>query len=243
MIFLPFLRPATGCAGYLVGCGGQGIAAAVDPRAEDVDAYAAAAEAKGMQIRYVVDTHVQADHRSGGRLLAEKTGALYALHRSAPVAFPFHPLEDGQVLELGNVVLRVLHTPGHTPDSICLLVTDRRRGDEPWFVLTGDTLFSGAVGRPDLPGDATASAMLLHASLQRLLALPDTIEVYPAHFAGSACGAGMNGKPMSTIGFERRHSPLLALDQATFVASVTAGIPPRPAEMEEVVRFNQGTPA
>ena len=243
MIFLPFLRPATGCAGYLIGCGGQGIAAAVDPRVDDVDAYAAAAEAKGMQIRYVVDTHVQADHRSGGRLLAEKTGALHALHRSAPVGFRFHPLDDGQVLELGNVLIQVMHTPGHTPESICLLVTDRRRGDEPWFVLTGDTLFSGAVGRPDLPGDAAASAAELHASLERLLALPDTIEVYPAHFAGSPCGAGMNGKPMSTIGFERRHSPLLALDRAAFVARVTADIPPRPAAMEEVVRFNQGDPA
>ena len=240
MIFHPFLRPATGCAGYLVGCGGQGVAAVIDPRIEDVDAYDAAAAARGMRIRHVIDTHVQADHRSGGRLLAGKAGALYALHRSAAVSFPFQPLEDGQVIELGNVAVRVLHTPGHTPESLCLLVSDRRRGDEPWFVLTGDTLFSGAVGRPDLPGAATASAALLHASLQKLLALPDTVEVYPAHFAGSACGAGMNGKPMSTIGFERRHSPLLALDRAAFVASVTADVPPRPAAMEEVVRFNQG---
>jgi len=243
MIFHSFLHPATGCAGYLVGCGGQGVAAAIDPRVEDIGAYAAAAAARGMQIRFVVDTHVQADHRSGGRLLAEKTGARYALHHSAAVRFSFEPLGDGQVLELGNVLLRVLHTPGHTPESVCLLVTDRRRGDEPWFVLTGDTLFSGAVGRPDLPGDAAASAGLLHASLERLLALPDTVEVYPAHFAGSACGAGLNGKPMSTIGFERRHSPLLALDRSAFVARVTADIPERPAAMEQVIRFNLGDPA
>lgn len=243
MHFLPFFQPATGCAGYLVGCGGQGIAAAVDPRLEDVDAYAVAAASKGMEIRYVIDTHIQADHRSGGRHLASKTGARYALHASAQVGFPFEPLDDEHVLELGNVVIRVLHTPGHTPESLCLLVTDRRRGEDPWFVLTGDTLFSGAVGRPDLPGDAAASAALLHASLERLLALPDTIEVYPAHFAGSACGAGMNGKPMTTIGFERRHNPLLALDRSAFVARVTADIPPRPAEMEEVVRFNLGSPA
>jgi hydroxyacylglutathione hydrolase len=240
MHFLPFFKPATGCAGYLVGCGGQGIAAAIDPRLEDVDAYADAAASKGMTIRYVVDTHVQADHRSGGRQLASKTGARYALHATAEVAFPFEPLEDGDVLALGNVLLGVLHTPGHTPESLCLLVTDRRRGDDPWFLLTGDTLFSGAVGRPDLPGDAAASAALLHASLERLLALPDTLEVYPAHFAGSACGAGMNGKPMTTIGFERRHNPLLGLDRATFVACITADIPPRPPAMEEVVRFNQG---
>jgi glyoxylase-like metal-dependent hydrolase (beta-lactamase superfamily II) len=241
MHFLPFFQPATGCAGYLVGCGGHGVAAAIDPRLEDVDAYAAAAAAKGMAIRYVVDTHIQADHRSGGRQLASITGARYALHASAEVAFPFEPLDDGDLLELGNVVLRVLHTPGHTPESLCLLVTDRRRGDDPWFLLTGDTLFSGAVGRPDLPGDAASSAALLHASLERLLALPDTLEVYPAHFAGSACGAGMNGKPMTTIGFERRHNPLLGLDRAAFVARVTADIPARPAAMEQVVRFNQGS--
>ncbi len=243
MIFQPFFQRATGCAGYLVGCGGQGICAVIDPRAEDVDLYIDAAERAAMQIHAVVETHIQADHRSGARILAARTGARHALHRSARVAFEFEPLDDGQVIELGNVLLRVLHTPGHSPESISVLVTDRRRGDEPWFVLTGDTLFSGAVGRPDLPGESRASAALLHRSLQRLLTLPDQVEVYPAHFAGSACGAGMNGKPMSTIGFERRHNPLLALDRDAFIQRVTADIPPRPAAMDEIVRENRGTPA
>jgi glyoxylase-like metal-dependent hydrolase (beta-lactamase superfamily II) len=136
--------------------------------------------------------------------------------------------------------MRVLYTPGHTPESISLVATDKRRGEEPWLVLTGDTLFSGAVGRPDLPGRAEESAGELWASLQKLLCLPDTVEVYPAHFAGSACGAGMNGKPMSTIGFERRWNPLLRLERGDFVSRVTEGIPAKPAEMMEVIRFNTG---
>lgn len=240
MIFQPFFYPATGCASYLVGCGGKGICAVIDPRVEDVDAYLAAAAAKGGRIAYVIDTHIQADHRSGGRLLAERSGGRYALHRYAEVGFAFDPLEDGQVMELGNVVARVMHTPGHTAESICLVVTDRRRGDEPWLVLTGDTLFSGAVGRPDLPGHLEQSAAELYDSLRRLLALPDTVEVYPAHFSGSACGAGMNGKPMSTIGFERRWNPLLTLARDEFVRRMSEAIPPRPAEMLSTLRFNQG---
>ncbi len=240
MIFQPFFYPASGCASYLVGCGGKGICAVIDPRAEDIDSYIAAAGDKGMRIAYAIDTHIQADHRSGGRLLAANTHARYALHGSADVRFPFDPLTDGQVIELGNVTMRVVHTPGHTPESICLVVTDRRRVDAPWFVLTGDTLFSGAVGRPDLPGHTEDSAAQLHDSLQRLLALPDTVEVYPAHFAGSACGAGMNGKPMSTIGFERRWNPLLVLPRDEFIRQVAENIPARPAAMGEVLRFNQG---
>lgn len=240
MIFQPFFYPATGCASYLLGCGGRGVSAVVDPHADHVDSYLEAAAAKGMRIAYVLETHVQADHRSGGRSLASRAGARLALHRAAQVEFPFEPLDDGQVIELGNVEVRVMHTPGHTPESISLVVVDRRRGEEPWLVLTGDTLFSGAVGRPDLPGTLEESASQLHDSLHRLLSLPDTVEVYPAHFAGSACGAGMSGKPMSTIGFERRWNPLLALDRGEFVSRVSQAIPPRPAGMSDVLRFNQG---
>lgn len=243
MIFQPFFNRSTGCASYLVGCAGKGVCAVVDPREEDVEAYAAAAAHHEMVIAFTVDTHIQADHRSGARLLAFRAGGCYALHRSAPVEFSFEPVEDGQVLELGNVTMRVLHTPGHTPESICLVVTDRRRGEDPWFVLTGDTLLSGAVGRPDLPGAAEQSAAELHGSLQKLLRLPDTVEVFPAHFAGSACGAGMNGKPMTTIGFERRCNGLLTLTRDDFIQRVSADIPPRPEQMAEVVRFNRGLDA
>ena len=240
MIFQPFFFRGSGCASYVVGCAGKAKCAVVDPRIEDVDAYLAVAAHHGMEACYVVDTHVQADHRSGGRALAGRSGAKYALHRSAAVEFAFEPLDDGQVLDLGNVSMTVIHTPGHTPESISLLVTDRRRGNEPWFVLTGDTLFSGAVGRPDLPGAAEASAAALWTSLRKLLALPDSVEVYPAHFSGSACGAGMNGKPMSTIGFERRWNELLALPQSEFVRRVCDSIPRKPAERVDVLRFNQG---
>jgi len=244
MIFRPFYRFETGCAAYVFGCGGQGICCVVDPHEADVDAYIQFAADKAMRIAYVFDTHVHADHRSGGRALAAKTGAKYALHRDADVAFPFEPLDDGQVVELGNTIVRVLHTPGHTAESISLVVSDLRRGPEPWFVCTGDTLFVGAVGRPDLPGHERENAAQLRRSVRdKLLSLPDALEVYPAHFAGSACGAGMSGKPASTIAFEKRWNALLGLDEAAFVEQVGASVPEKPAGMAEILRFNQGRTA
>src|SRR5262249_48851915 len=160
-----------------------------------------------------------------------KTGAKYCLHASAEVEFPFDPLRDQQVLEFGNTRIQVLHTPGHTPESVCLLVTDFKRGTEPWFVLTGDTLFVGAVGRPDLPGHTWESASQLYESIhQKLLSLADDIEIYPGHFSGSSCGAGMSGKPSSTIGYEKRWNALLAADRSTFVDKVST-VPAKPTEM------------
>jgi Zn-dependent hydrolases, including glyoxylases len=212
----------------------------VDPQANDIDTYIQFAKAKGMEIKYVVDTHVQADHVSGGRTLAQLTGADYCLHESADVAFEVTPLTDHQELDLGNVSIRVLHTPGHTPESICLLVTDKTRGPEPWFLLTGDTLFVGAIGRPDLPGNVKESAAQLYESLhQKLLVLPETLEIYPAHFSGSLCGAGMSGKPMSTLAFEKRWNPTLALDRGSFIEKMASTSPPKPAEMEAVLRANR----
>ena len=241
MHFRPFYRFDTGCAAYVFGCGGQGLACVVDPHEEDVDAYLEFAASKGMQITHVFDTHVHADHRSGARRLVERTGARYLLHRAANVTFPFAPVDDGDVITLGNTIIRVLHTPGHTPESMCLVVSDLRRGPEPWFVCTGDTLFVGAVGRPDLPGHERENAAQLRASVRdKLLALPAELEVYPAHFAGSACGAGMSGKPASTIAFEKRWNVLLGLDEAAFVDEVGASVPPKPAGMDAIVRFNQG---
>jgi hydroxyacylglutathione hydrolase len=240
VILRPYYYFDTGCATYLFGCGGLGKCAVVDAHEEDIDAYVAFATAKEMQITHVIDTHIHADHRSGGPALARKVGAPYFLHEAADVAVPFTELVDGQVLELGNTRIRVLHTPGHTPESVSMVVTDLRRSSDPWFVLTGDTLFVGAVGRPDLPGRARENAATLYRSIhQKLLSLPDELEIFPAHFAGSACGAGISGKPSSTIAFEKRWNPLLSCSEEDFVAALS-DVPPKPAEMAAILHFNRG---
>ncbi|AKV04470.1 Metallo-beta-lactamase family protein [Labilithrix luteola] len=193
-----------------------------------------------MRITHVIDTHVHADHRSGGPELAKRVQAAYCLHASADVDVPFAPLHDGQEVELGNTRVRVIHTPGHTPESISLVVTDLRRGFDPWFVLTGDTLFVGAVGRPDLPGRARENAAELYDSIHaKLLTLPDQLEIYPGHFSGSMCGADMSGKPSSTIAFEKRWNPMLAKSRGEFVEALAA-VPPKPAGMDEILRLNRG---
>jgi glyoxylase-like metal-dependent hydrolase (beta-lactamase superfamily II) len=243
MIFRPFYYYDLGCAAYLLGCGTLGRCAVVDPRKEDVDSYVAFAGAKKMRITHVIDTHVHADHRSGGVALAQATGAAYRLHESADVRVPFTPMRDGEEIELGNTRVRVLHTPGHSPESVSLLVTDLKRGTDPWFVLTGDTLFVGAVGRPDLPGRARENAAQLHTSIhEKLLTLPDDLEIYPGHFSGSLCGAGLSGKPSSTIAFERRWNPMLSMDREAFVAAL-AVVPAKPAEMEQILAANRGVTA
>ncbi|MFO7543811.1 MAG: MBL fold metallo-hydrolase [Thiobacillus sp.] len=228
---------------YFFGCGSCHAGVAVDPVLGDEQWFIDEAAKQDVKITHVIDTHVHADHFSGGRALAEKTGAKYCLHESnsSRVKYAFEPLKDGQRIEVGNVYVDILHTPGHTPDSICLLVTDKRRTETPWFVLTGDTLFVGSAGRPDLAGKETEMAGQIYDSVhQKLLTLPAEVELYPGHTSGSACGAGMSGKPTSTIGYEKRWNPMLAMDRAGFVTALTETIPPRPAEMDRMVQVNLG---
>src|SRR5215211_1127272 len=199
MIFRPFLYEPTGCASYLLGCMTRSALAVVDPHVELVDAYLEAAERAGAPIVAVLETHIQADHVSGLPALVDVTGASAYLPSETGAEFPHRALADGEPLALGNTVVTALATPGHAPAHHAYIVADRRRGtDEPWLVFTGDSLLVGDVGRPEL-----------HASLGRLLSLPDHVLVYPSHYAGSVCGRSLSANPFSTIGFERRRNAAL----------------------------------
>lgn len=227
---------------YFFGCGGLGKAVAVDVVAGDEEWFVNESNKANVVITHVIDTHVHADHYSGGKKLAAMTGAPYCLHESDKglVKFDFKALRDGEIIELGNVVIKVLHTPGHTNDSVCLLVSDKRRSEEPWFVVTGDTLFVGSIGRPDLAGKEKEMAGILFDSLHiKLLPLPDMTEIFPGHQAGSVCGADISGKPSSTIGFEKRFNPGLRINnKEEFVSYLTSDIPPRPTEMDRMMAAN-----
>ncbi|MBI3964045.1 MAG: MBL fold metallo-hydrolase [Chloroflexi bacterium] len=245
MIFRQVLHPATGCASYVFGCTGKAKLAVVDPHAEHVDEYLTIADQVGSPIVAIFETHVQADHLSGATDLGNRTGAPIYLHEAAEVEFDHVDLQHGAEVDLGNVYVRVLHTPGHSPDSICLLVGDRTRGPDVWFVLTGDTLFVGDAGRPDLHegGDEAkgrAAEQLYDGLFDVLLRLPDELEIYPAHFAGSACGRAMSGKPSSTIGFERRFNQALQpRTRAEFVSFMLDGLPPAPERHAELRAANR----
>lgn len=212
----------------------------VDPQ-QDIAAYLEVAKATGIQIRYVIDTHVHADHISGGRQLAETAGAEYVLHADAGACYNFRGVREGDVLELGNVLIQVLHTPGHTPEHISLLVTDKTRGPEPWFVLSGHTLMVGDLGRTELVAKAEEGAHALFESVQKLKSLPDHLEVFPGAFAGSVCGRSLSGKPSSTIGFERRFNKAFQLDDRdAFVQFMLQNIPAPPPRAEEIRALNSG---
>ena len=241
MILRQYLHSDPVGASYLVGCAGRATAAVVDPIG-DIAPYRRAAEEAGMRIRYVIDTHLHADHISTGRKLAEATGAEYVLFEGAKVTFPFRAARDGEILEIGNVTIEVVHTPGHTPEHISMLVTDRTRSNEPWFVLTGHTLMVGDLGRTELATSAEEGARALFRSVQRLKALPEYLEVLPGAYSGSVCGRSLSGKPISTIGFERRHNKAFQIDdEDEFVRAMVADIPPPPPQATRLRAINSGT--
>jgi hydroxyacylglutathione hydrolase len=235
MYFKQFLHDETGCASYFLASRQSREAAVVDPQL-DIQPYLDLAAEREYRITDVVDTHLHADHVSGNRALAQAASARIWLHASADVRFPFSPLVDGQELHLGQLVIEVVHTPGHRPESICLLVTNPPRSPMPSIILSGDTLFVGDVGRPDFGGPEGARSQ--YESIRRLLRLEDYLEVFPAHFEGS-CGKGMCGRPSTTIGFERRFNPILQLSAADFLQT-TAELQARPLNMSAIMATNKG---
>lgn len=245
MFFEQFIRNDIGCAAYLAGSTDAGEAAVIDPRIDMVDDILAAAAREGLKLRYIVETHTHADHVSGHHALAARTGATIATHQLAGVAYPHLDLQDGDVLALGEVRLRMIHTPGHRPEHLAIGVIDSARGTEPWVVLTGDSLFIGDAARPDLavPGVAGAKA-LYHSLHERLLTLPDGTMIYPAHVSGSLCGRVTNRMTGSTVGYERHYNPALALaTEDEFVRYSNEGLPERPPNMTRIVEMNRGAEA
>ncbi len=237
MYFHQELHEDCGCSAYIVGSRVQRVVAVIDPSVE-IGPYLELIRQHAFAITHVVDTHIHADHVSGARALAEATGATLCLHESADVHYPFQTLADGDELSLGQVRLRVLHTPGHRPEAISLLVINEERSCEASMVLTGDTLLVGDVGRPDFGGEEGAHS--LYESLSRLLDLPDWVEVFPGHFDGP-CGKGMCGRPSTTIGFERRFNPSLQSGSEQAFVDLISGSPgARPLNMDAIVATNQG---
>jgi len=243
MILRQFLHSDPVATSYFVACGGHAAAAVVDP-VGDIGPYQTLADATATRIRHVIDTHLHADHVSAARELSAATGAEYVLFCEAKVAFPFHGVRDGDLLDLGNVSIKVLHTPGHTPEHISLLVTDRKRGDEPWFALTGHTLMVGDLGRTELATSAEEGARDLFRSVQRLKALPDYLEILPGAYSGSVCGRNLSGKPTSTIGFEKRHNKAFRIENETeFIRAMAVDVPPPPPQAAQLRAANSGMKA
>jgi hydroxyacylglutathione hydrolase len=241
MVLRPYLFAPTACTSYLFGCLTHNELAVVDPHAALIDEYLEEARRLGAPIGAVFETHVQADHVSGLPALVE-AGATAYLPAEASVDFEHVALADGDVVELGNTLVRALATPGHAPAHNAYVVADRRRGtEEPWLVFTGDSLLVGDVGRPDLHagGDPEPAARELYASIRRLLELPDHVLLYPSHYGGSVCGRGLSGNPFSSIGFERRHNSALAHpNAASFAEALLVDLPPAPANQREIVDAN-----
>jgi hydroxyacylglutathione hydrolase len=242
VIFRQIVHDDLGCASYFVGDEDAGVAAVIDPRFE-VDEYLELASYLGVRIEHVLETHNHADHVSGHGRLAAATGATIHVHKDAGVAYEHEPFEDGTEIELGSVRVRAVHTPGHRPEHTAFALIETGRGEEPWAVLTGDTLFVGDIARPDLAVDKREGAHLIFRSLHdRLLSLAPETEVWPGHLGGSLCGGpGMDMKVCSTIGYEARHNELLhEEDEEAFVERAVGNLPPQPPNFKAVVEINRG---
>ncbi len=240
VIFRQFVDEDLGCASYLVGDEKTGEAVVVDP-AYAIEQCLAAAQQEGVRIVRTLETHTHADHVSGHGRLALEHGIPVGIHPAAEAEYEHDPLEDGREIVLGDVALQVLHTPGHRPEHCCFTVIDRTRAEETWLVLTGDSLFVGDAARPDLAIEAVEGARDLYTSLQRLLELPDGVEVFPGHVAGSLCGASMSSKASTTIGFERRFNPMLGSEgEEAFVSASGLTRTPRPPNLDRIVELNRG---
>lgn len=235
MYFKQFLDERCGCASYLIASRQSHEAAVVDPAIE-TGQYDELLRERGFRLKHVIDTHVHADHVSGARRLAAKQSAELCLHESAAVTYPFRGVKDGEELPLGQLRLRILHTPGHRSELISVLVVNPPRSPEPSMVLTGDSLLVGDVGRPDFGG---GNAAVQYESVTRLLRLPDWVAVFPGHFEGP-CGKGMCGRPSTTIGFERLFNPVLRLGRPEFVSTLTGSTPARPLNMVAIEATNRG---
>jgi hydroxyacylglutathione hydrolase len=240
VVFRQFLDDGLGCASYLIGDERAQVAAIVDP-AYAIEEYLREAKHRGVEIVRVLETHTHADHLSGHGRLALDHDCTVGIHPAAEAEYAHEPLADGAAVDVGDIVFRVLHTPGHRPEHCCFAVTDRARGDEPWLVLTGDSLFVGDAARPDLAVEAREGAEGLFHSLRRLAELPDGVEVYPGHVAGSLCGTGMSSKASTTIGFERRFNRALQFASSSdFVEDSIGTTALRPPNMERIVELNRG---
>ena len=242
MIFRQLTHDDLGCASYLVGDEDAGVAAVVDPKL-DIDEYLRLARYLGVRIEHILETHNHADHVSGHGRLAAATGATIHIHREAAPDYEHEPFDDGWELELGALRVRALHTPGHRPEHVAFALVDTGRSEEPWAVLTGDSLFVGDIARPDLAVEKEEGARGIFRSLHgQLMTLPDTTEVWPGHLGGSLCGGpGMDLKVSSTIGFERANQELLGVDdEAEFVRRTTATLGPQPPNFRDIVALNRG---
>jgi len=242
MIFRQITHNDLGCASYLVGDEKAGIAAVVDPRFE-TNVYLMLARYIGVRIEHILETHNHADHVSGHGRLAAATGATIHIHREAEPEYEHEPFDDGWELELGSLTIRAVHTPGHRPEHTAFVLTDNSRSSEPWAVLSGDTLFVGDVARPDLAIEKSEGASgIYHALHDKLLALPDYCELWPAHLGGSMCGGpSMDLKVSSTIGFERSNNRMLQVtDEEEFVRQSLARLGPQPPNFHAIVELNKG---